>query len=211
MGSRIALVLAAVFALSFLALAEEAHEQEVFAADYAVEHAVQAWRQPALEGPMRLVSDVGSAVVLVPLCAAVVALLWRRGHRGALLLPLLAGASVVIEGAAKWLVHRHRPTGVAYGFPSGHVLAVVIFFGLLLYVVWQVIGHRGWRWLASAACGAAVLAVAFSRLYLDAHWLTDVLGAAAAGLTFVCAAVALVGDRLTARTTAGASCGPLTS
>ena len=201
----IALLLAAVCGVSFLALADEAHEQEVFAADYAVQHTVQAWRQPMLERPVRMVSDLGSGRTLVPLCVAVVVLLWWRGYRGALLVPLLASGSVVIEGCAKWLVGRHRPHGDAYGFPSGHVLGIVIVFGLLLYIVWHVTGRGRLRWVASGTSAVIVVAVAFSRIYLNAHWLSDVVGAGVAGLTFVCGAIAALGDRLTVRTSAGSA------
>src|SRR5712692_5166861 len=49
----VAAMLAVVLALVFFALADEAHERELFDADHAVHDAVQGWRKPALERPIR--------------------------------------------------------------------------------------------------------------------------------------------------------------
>jgi undecaprenyl-diphosphatase len=185
---RLAAALVAVaLALAFIGLAQEAHEREIFAIDHTVHDAVQGWRQPALEAPMRALSHVGSGAVLIPLNLALAVVLWLRGDRRALLVPLGGAAGVVIEALAKWIVDRPRPKNVGYGFPSGHVMGVVVFFGLLIAMVWEIRLHPGWACLATTGAVALVAGVAFSRLYLDAHWLSDVLGAAAAGGALVIA------------------------
>jgi len=51
---------------------------------------------------------------------------------------------------------------------------------------------RCWRWLGYAGCAATVLAVAFSRLYLEAHWVTDVAGGFTLGLAYLLLAICLV-------------------
>jgi membrane-associated phospholipid phosphatase len=55
------------------------------------------------------------------------------------------------------------------------------------------------RRLGYAGCAATVLAVAFSRLYLDAHWVSDVAGGFTLGLAYLLPAIVLVervsGDR----------------
>src|SRR2546422_5987186 len=47
------------------------------------------------------------------------------------------------------------------------------------------------RWLGSVSCAATVLAVAFSRLYLEAHWVTDVAGGFTLGLAYLLLAICL--------------------
>ena len=153
---------------------------------------------------MRALSDMGSGKVLIPLNLGLAALLWLRGYAKALVVPASGAASVVVEGVAKWLVNRPRPKNVGYGFPSGHVLGAVVFFGLLIYIAWKVKLHPGWSCLVTVGGVLLVVGVAFSRIYLNAHWLTDVLGAAVAGAALLIAILLYPGARLCERAPARA-------
>ena len=144
---------------------------------------VQSERRPSLEGAMRELSRLASGEVLVPLnLAAGLLLWWRRQRRLSLFIPGMSASAVVFEGLARWVVHRPRPNLAHYGFPSGHTLAAVAFFGALVYAVWLLAPRPGFTWAGGAVAAAAILGIGFSRLYLDAHWLSDVLGGFTGGL-----------------------------
>jgi len=57
-------------------------------------------------------------------------------------------------------------------FPSGHVAASSAFFGVLLFASWRI----------GLGCMLIPLLIAFSRMYVAAHYLSDVVCAAALGL-----------------------------
>jgi undecaprenyl-diphosphatase len=185
------LLLGAASAIVFVMLAVEAAEPEVFDVDYAVRAFMRSTRGvPWVEYLMHRVSALGSGYVLIPMNVTLLAILcWRRSSR-AFLVPALTAGSVAIEGLAKWIVNRPRPKGSGYGFPSGHVTASVVFFGALVYLVWQAPMPRVWRWVLSVLSAVAVLGIAYSRLYLNAHWLTDVLGALTVGASYLLFALA---------------------
>lgn len=63
---------------------------------------------------------------------------------------------------------------LTYAFPSGHSTASAAIFGTASYVLYQ----EGMipRPVAIAAASIAPLLVGASRVYLDVHWTTDVLG-----------------------------------
>lgn len=172
-------------ASTFVALAIEAAEPEVFGIDYTVHALAQAVRQPSLERPMHWLSNLGSGYVMIPLNVAVLGFLWLRRHRWALWVPALTAGSVLVEGLGKWLVHRPRPKGTHYGFPSGHVTGAVVFFGVLVYLIWVADIPRRWRWTATGLALAAVLGIASARIYLHAHWFSDVLGGFAGGAAYL--------------------------
>ncbi len=86
----------------------------------------------------------------------------------------------------KILVHRARPTSqdakvlsifTQASFPSGHVVHYVVFFGFLIVVM---IANKYistfWRFFVGIVSAFLILTVSVSRIYLGAHWATDVLG-----------------------------------
>ncbi len=77
------------------------------------------------------------------------------------------------------------------------MLGVVVFFGLGVYVLWCLGGSRAWTRLVGALAVLATLGVAYSRLYANAHWTTDVLGGVAAGGAFLCVTIVVM-DRVLA-------------
>jgi undecaprenyl-diphosphatase len=184
-GQRIGLLLAAVSAIAFFALADMAEDQHVPGIDRVVRQQVQAERVPGLERPMRDLSRLGSAYGLVPFNGIVVLWLWARSRRLALLVPLTTLGAVAVEGVSKWAVARPRPNLMAYGSPSGHTLASVVFFGALTYALWTTTQRPLWRGIGTAAGVGMVLGIAYTRLYLDAHWFTDVVGGLLAGMAYL--------------------------
>lgn len=178
-------VLAVLFALAFLALAAFAATGRFFSLDYTVQALVQGGRHPQLEAPMRVVTLLGSGYVLVALAVPGWWLLRRAGHPLARALPALVAGGFLVSSLTKWLVARPRPRLTQYGFPSGHALGAVIFFGALIYVLWTVPVSRGWRWAGTILACVLIAAVAYSRLYLRSHWASDVAGGLAGGAAYL--------------------------
>jgi membrane-associated phospholipid phosphatase len=183
---------AGVLALAFVALAVIVAGGHAAAVDEGVRSFVAFVRHPGLDRPMRRISRWSSGSVLVPTTAIASLLLWRRHARLALFLLGLAFTTAAASTLTKWLVDRPRPNLVAYGFPSGHVFGAAVFFGMLIYLLWALDGPRRWRVLGGAASAIAVALVALSRLYVNAHWGTDVLGGLVGGTSLLLFAVTVL-------------------
>lgn len=180
-------------------LAHEATERELLPGDHSIHDSMRAWRQPQLERSMHALSVLGSGQLLIPLNVLLAWGLWRRRYRKPLLVPTLTLGAVATEALLKWLVHRPRPKAIGYGFPSGHVMVSIVFFGLVVYLLWQARGGDAVAWLAAAVGVVAICAIGVSRIYLNAHWLSDVLGAIASGLAFLIFSVLRLGPELRAQ------------
>jgi undecaprenyl-diphosphatase len=133
---------------------------------------------------LRVLTWLGSTAVVGPLVVAFAAIvLWRRrDHLGALLPGTALLVTVVAKNSAKFLIGRPRPSpGFAIGsnvgsaFPSGHSADSLAVFAMLALVVasGRTPGSRTAIW---GGATIAALVVGVSRVYLGAHWMTDVLG-----------------------------------
>lgn len=181
---------AVVSLFGYLALAALAAQQQIFAVDYDTRIWVAILRHEMLQLPMEIVTTLGDNIGLVPLIVIASFVLWRVSRRWAIALPVLMLGTGGLQWLAKWVSNRPRPNEAPWGFPSGHVLSLVVFFGLMIYLVATASRRRRrWRVLASLVCLAVVVAVAFSRLYLDKHWLSDLGGGLSIGLAYLLLAI----------------------
>ncbi|WP_234731809.1 bifunctional DedA family/phosphatase PAP2 family protein [Acidocella facilis] len=163
-------------------------------ADAAIFHFLQSLRTPVIDQVMVAMTELGDAAVVIPVFLVTLAwLAWRRAWRAAFYgIAAVAGASL-FAFLMKITLQYARPTAGftgwdAYSFPSGHVTASTALYGFLVILICREVGARA-RVLVTLAAALLVGAIAFSRLYLGAHWLSDVT----AGLAFGVAWVALLG------------------
>lgn len=148
---------------------------------------------PGLTAAMQVITDFASTLWVT--CVAVITglvLWWKRCWYRLLALVLVIPGGMALLPLLKMAFHRQRPSfedvfliSQGYSFPSGHTMAATLLYGLL--AVFAVLAFDAWRARAWAVLGAfvMVLLVGFSRVYLGAHYLSDVLGAVAAGLAWL--------------------------
>lgn len=182
------LCLSFIFLILFAKLADEVAEQEFLRADTHLLAWAASLRRPLLTAGMRAVSAFGSFTVLVPLAFLSILLLARRGARAhALLLAVALAGGWSIDELLKWGFHRARPDIArlidvsGYSFPSGHAMVATAFYGMAAYLAWRYLPAGPTRRFAAAAAALLILAIGFSRVYLGAHYPTDVLGGFLAG------------------------------
>ena len=184
---------AAISLLGYTLLALLAAHQMVAGLDYGVRTWVALLRYEFLNLPMRVLTGLGDSFGLIPLIGLGMAVLWRVSRRWAIALPFLMLGAGLLQYLMKWGANRPRPNDAPWGFPSGHVLSLAVFFGLVVWLVATASRRRRrWRIAAAAVSAAAVVAVAFSRLYLDKHWLSDLGGGLMAGMAYLLLAIWVV-------------------
>jgi undecaprenyl-diphosphatase len=174
-----------LFLLGFLVLTAVVTRERLTGVDVAARALIHQSHAPALLGFMEGASYLGGQPGQVALLVVGVTILWPRRRRWAVALPLVMAGAGTLQLVAKWGVDRPRPNLDPWGFPSAHVLSLVVLCGYLAYAVSIGGAKRRRRHLVSAACAGAVGTVAYSRMYLDAHWLSDVLGGLTIGLAYL--------------------------
>jgi membrane-associated phospholipid phosphatase len=187
---------------AYLALAVDAAHHHFLPLDQDVRAWVQRMRSAGLDLSMETVSFLGEPAGLIPLILVASALLWRASRHWAVLLPIVMAGTGALQLAGKWAADRPRPNAAPWGFPSGHVLSLVVFFGVVAFLLVTLAERRRrFRILACLPCGATVGLVAASRIYLDMHWLSDVIGGFALGTAYLLIALWASQRMFVARTT----------
>ena len=175
--------------LAFLTLTVVVTQHRFDRADQAARGFVQQTRHPAILGFMEGASYYGGQPGQVAVLVVGIVALWSRQRRWALALPVVMAGVGIVQFVAKWAVDRPRPNLAPWGFPSAHVLSLVVLCGYLAYVASIDRARPAWRRAAFGTCAAIVGTVAYSRMYLEAHFLSDILGGFTAGLAYLCVSI----------------------
>jgi membrane-associated phospholipid phosphatase len=201
-SSRILVALCLLQLLLFCCLTWWVHFHPSWFIDVRITHEVQ--RPQGIVGEtMKLVSMLGNVPNLFRAIVGLTAVLfWVFRHRlEAVSILLVFELSVHLNPLVKLFVNRPRPTATTVrvleaaggaSFPSGHVMSYVAFWGLLFMLGACVFKRKSWWQRAILLLSALfVVLVGPSRVYVGAHWATDVLGAYLLEGALICFALLL--------------------
>jgi membrane-associated phospholipid phosphatase len=137
------------------------------------------------------------------LMGSLLLLLMRQPKLAAFWLVTALLGQALNEGT-KALIDRPRP-GTALrdeavhetsaSYPSGHAMGSIVGYGAMLYVGWVLLRRRWTKIALTALLIAMVLLIGWTRVYLRAHWCSDVLGGWALGLCWLLLCIAVVNGK----------------
>ena len=101
----------------------------------------------------------------------------------------LAGSSLFFISLSTFIARPRPPTQIWIivnipGFPSGHAISVVVFYGLLAYLLAPKMPSAFWKGVVVAAALLIIGFVGFSRIFTGGHYLTDILSGYAVGIAW---------------------------
>jgi membrane-associated phospholipid phosphatase len=153
---------------------------------------IQEHQNPILDTVMKAISYPGY-MPCAPIMVIVTALVFfiLKFKREALFV-LLTLSSAIISSVIKLIINRPRPAEplvrvivrtTQQSFPSGHVLFYVMFFGFVTLLMFEVKNISKYiKWSVVMICMFLLFSISYSRVYLGAHWFTDVIAGFLLGL-----------------------------
>ena len=201
-GVVLSILFAVIFVRLFDLVTDAGHKILPF--DFALLQWMYHHRAPAPNALAIFLAHSGSPPVIVgiALLGAVTGFFWRKVRGAAWTLPIaVIGAGVIIQGI-KLFVQRPRPQAVphsfqplihetGYSFPSGHSLIAMVVYGLLGYFALHLFKNHAARLAVRIVTVLVVFSIGVSRVYVGAHYPTDVLAGWTAGVPWLIACLAL--------------------
>ena len=174
-------IIVAACAVVFVALLEDVLAGELARIDFGAHVLMVQWlRADWLTPFMEAFSALATPVSLVAFLLVIAA--FAPGRRPGACCACNLVLVVALNQALKFLIQRPRPEGFAlatetgFSFPSGHSMAAMAFFGLLVWMVWHYQRDKAVRWGCAAAFSLVIVLIGASRVYLGVHYASDVLG-----------------------------------
>ena len=164
----------------FAELVDEILEHEIMLWDKWMYFVLQSYTHDTLNVLMYFTTAMGSGVSVVALSVAV--LLWL-------------GGGLAFNLLLKVLLQRDRPESnpdigaVGYSLPSGHAMGAMIFYGFLAYLIIRSQRSKGVKLLLTLLMLTFTVLIGVSRIYLNAHYASDVLAGFIAGCFWLSACI----------------------
>ncbi|WP_175538904.1 phosphatase PAP2 family protein [Mucilaginibacter polytrichastri] len=189
---KIMAVVLVLICVGFLALSLFVKYSPVNILDERFSKDVQQYQNPVLDTAMEIISWFGyfpGSIIMVVLATGIFLLLKYKREALFMLSTAFAG---VVSTIFKIIVNRPRPSeplvhvfkkASQQSFPSGHVLFYIVYFGFLTMLMIQLKDlPKSIRIIIGSFSVFLIFSIPFSRIYLGAHWFTDVVGGVLIGI-----------------------------
>jgi membrane-associated phospholipid phosphatase len=166
-----------------------------FKLDLLISKELQGINSVLFQNIMWFVTDIGNQPTMVIIVAVTGVVLYIFRQRTEAVIGTLAAAGSALSGSLlKIIVNRPRPdAGLIHvsvwlsdkSYPSNHVLVFTVFFGFLLYLLLRQPKHKPKGIILSVLFILLITLIGISRIYLGAHWASDVLGGYLLGIIWL--------------------------
>lgn len=182
MKKYLKLALAAILVVAIIMIMVFIKNGNIVGFDDSIYKIVTTKTNNFLDEMFKVFTFFGSTVFIVGVCLIILIFMKNKKKAG-----IIAGAvviSTIINNIIKFAFQRERPVvrrlveENTSSFPSGHTMAAVTLYGILIFFVMKSNFKKVTKIILSVILGLLPVCVAVSRIYVGAHFASDVIGAA---------------------------------
>lgn len=186
-----------------IALAVVVRVKWTYGFDLRVTRYLQKLDTPGLTKAARFFTWMGNSSTVIALSLIIAGFLAYRGEGTAAVLLAATNLSLVVSTIVKHLVDRARPGEKeavihggprwSYSYPSGHSMGAAACYGFLSVLLELALKPGPEKDFVTAVLVTLPIFIGLSRVYLGAHWFSDVVGGWTGGVLFVLMLTAMLG------------------
>lgn len=178
--------------LIFVKLSEDLIRKELSVFDTSIYHYISMHISDKLTDFMKVISFLGSGLVLVLITASGILVFWKDAKMSYYVRMIAANLliSSVLSELFKIVFHRERPDILrlveisGFSFPSAHAMIGLSFYGFIAFLFFRNL-KSAWKYPVAAIFSILVLSIGISRIYLGVHYASDVLAGFSAGFAWL--------------------------
>lgn len=157
--------------------------------DNMVELYINSLNRPYLVSFFEFITDFGDFLIVGAVTLLILRFLWKRNKDLIKYFIVALVSNEIFVYLIKKVVGRVRPFGAlkyaefSGSLPSGHSAISIFLYGYICYLIVSFYPKSWRRDIAVLSFSILILLIGFSRLYLNLHYLSDVLAGYLIGLT----------------------------
>lgn len=163
----------------FIFILENVFDNEIAIFDANVYNTISLIKNNFITNVFKVITEFGSAKVLILITLISLVVVKNKKIGTAISLNLVSIG--LLNYILKNIIQRPRPEGfrlveeTGYSFPSGHSMASMAFYGLIIYFVFRNVKNKAMRTIACTALSLLIILIGMSRIYLGVHYASDVI------------------------------------
>ena len=133
---------------------------------------------------MKNITFFGCTKFIVGLCLILfIYYFYRKKKTTAFSISGILVLSTIVNNVVKIIIRRPRPEYITiventFSYPSGHMMASATLYGFIIFIILKSDIEKKYKAFFSTMMSLLILLIGLSRIYLGAHFFTDVFGAA---------------------------------
>lgn len=182
-------ILALFCVIIFLDLLEDVLNNEIMNFDSAVYNFIISFKSNSLTNIFKFITFFGSSIPLISIC--IISLLFIKNKKIPMYISINLIVTAIFNFLLKNIIRRNRPVGyrlveeTGFSFPSGHSMASMAFYGLIIYLVFKYVKNKYAKIALCTFLSILIVAIGISRIYLGVHYASDVLAGFMISLSYL--------------------------
>lgn len=182
-------ILALFCVIIFLDLLEDVLNNEIMNFDSAVYNFIISFKSNFLTNIFKFITFFGSSIPLISIC--IISFLFIKNKKIPMYISINLIVTAIFNLLLKNIIRRNRPVGyrlveeTGFSFPSGHSMASMAFYGLIIYLVFKYVKNKYAKIALCTFFSILIVAIGISRIYLGVHYPSDVLAGFMISLSYL--------------------------
>ncbi len=182
-------ILALFCVIIFLDLLEDVLNNEIMNFDSAVYNFIISFKSNFLTNIFKFITFFGSSIPLISIC--IISFLFIKNKKIPMYISINLVVTAIFNLLLKNIIRRNRPVGyrlveeTGFSFPSGHSMASMAFYGLIIYLVFKYVKNKYTKIALCIFLSILIASIGISRIYLGVHYASDVLAGFMISLSYL--------------------------